>query len=156
MSSPWVVFDCMVVAQAMISRHGPAARCCELVRASELQLAWSDYVLQEIRELPPKLPPRLGLAADKVEAFILELAPHARHMADVPEVFENPFDRDDSHYVNLALASGAKLITSRDRDLLRLMDDRLASGREFRSRFPELQVLTPDELLTMLRSRQEQ
>jgi predicted nucleic acid-binding protein len=112
--------------------------------------------LQEIRELPPKLPRRLGLNAHQVEAFILELAPHVRHVARVPEVFENPFDRDDSHYVNLALASGARHITSRDRDLLRLMDEELVPGREFRKRFPELRILTPEELLTMFRGRQEQ
>ena len=117
-----VVFDCMIYAQAMISGKGPAAACMDLVRSADLIAVWSDYVLQEIRELPAKLPARLQLTSERVEVFILNLAPLIKHQGQVEAIYLNPFDPDDSHYVNLALAADASLITSRDRDLLRLMD----------------------------------
>ena len=147
---PPVVFDCMIFAQALISPRGPAAQCVERVRRGELRLVWSDYVLREIRELPPKLPPRFGLTAARVDAFILDVAPHVEYLAFVAEDYVNPFDRDDSHYVNLAVAAHATLITSRDGDLLRLMELERPEGREFGRRFPALRIVTPTQLLALL------
>ena len=148
---PSVVFDCMIYAQAMISGAGSAAACFEQVRSHGLRLVWSDYVLQEVRELPPKLPPRLKLTPQRVEAFIDEIAPLAIQVTLIADLFANPFDPDDSHYVNLALAAGADIITSRDADLLNLMDDKRPEGREFQLRFPQLRILPPEQLLEMLR-----
>jgi putative PIN family toxin of toxin-antitoxin system len=150
-TSTKVVFDCMVYAQAMISPAGPSAACFERVWAGELHLIWSDYVLREIRELPTKLPARLKLFPERVEAFIAVVAPFAEHVVQIPEIYVNPFDRDDSHYVNLAVARDASVISSRDGDLLRLMDEKLPEGYEFRRRFPHLQILPPDRLLEFLR-----
>ena len=135
----------------MISRTGPSAACLDRVRAGDLHLVWSDYVLQEIRELPAKLPARMKLTPERVEAFIADVAPFAEHIAEVAGLYTNPFDADDSHYVNLALASGANLITSRDGDLLRLMDQGRPEAREFSARFPHLQILLPEAVLEMLR-----
>jgi predicted nucleic acid-binding protein len=73
-----VVFDCVIYAQAIISHSGPAAACLDHVRAGELRLIWSDYVLQEIRELPQKLPTRLQVTLERVEIFILALASYVR------------------------------------------------------------------------------
>lgn len=147
-----VVFDCMIYAQAMISRTGPSAACLDHVRAGNLRLFWSDYVLQEIRELPGKLPARLKLTPERAEAFIADVAPFSEHITHVIHVYDNPYDRDDSHYVNLAVASGANLITSRDGDLLRLMDEARPEAREFRHRFPQLRILRPEEVLRLLRA----
>jgi putative PIN family toxin of toxin-antitoxin system len=141
----------MIYAQAMISRAGPSAACVDRVRSGDLYLVWSDYVLREIRELPTKIPLRLNLTPERVEAFIADVAPFAEHIAEVAELYTNPFDADDSHYVNLALASGASLITSRDGDLLRLMDQARPEARAFSARFPHLQILPPEAVLEMLR-----
>ena len=146
-----VVFDCMIYAQAMISPAGPSAACLDRVRSGDLHLVWSDCVLQEVRELPAKLPARLKLTLERVEAFIADVAPFAEHIAEVIELYKNPFDVDDSHYVNLALASGANLITSRDGDLLQLMDQTRPEAREFSRRFPHLQILPPEKVLEILR-----
>ncbi len=137
---PRVVFDCVIYAQAIISDRGPAAECLERVRAGELRLIWSDYVLQEIRELPEKLPTHLRVTLERVEIFILAIAPYVEHVLHIPEIYRNPFDPDDSHYVNLAAASNARLITTRDGDLLNLMDESRPEGRDFRRRFPDLQI----------------
>jgi putative PIN family toxin of toxin-antitoxin system len=142
----------MIFAQAMISRSGPSAACLGYVRSGSLQLFWSDYVLQEIRELPSKLPQRLNLTTERVEAFIADVAPYAERLTDVAELYENPFDLDDSHYVNLAVASGADLISSRDGDLLHLMDVTRPEAQEFQMRFPQLRILPPEQVLSLLRS----
>lgn len=85
-----IVFDCMIYAQAMISRTGPSAACVDHVRSGQLHLVWSDYVLREIRELPSKLPARFKLTSERVEAFISDIAPYAEHIASVVEVYEKP------------------------------------------------------------------
>ena len=70
---------------------------------------------------------------------------------DVPHVFDHPIDPDDSGYVDLALATGTKLIVSRDRHLLGLNNPAKPWSAEFRRRFPEFRVLTPEDLLVQLR-----
>jgi len=87
---PRVVFDCVVYAQPTISDRGPAAESLERVPAAELRLIWSDYVLQEIRELPEKLPTHLRVTLERVEIFILAIAPYVEHVLHIPEIYRNP------------------------------------------------------------------
>ncbi len=140
-------------AQAIISQKGPASACFDFVRSGDIRLYWSDYVLQEIRELPGKLPPRLLVTAERVDAFLFSLAPFIEHIAAVPHVYQNPFDPDDSHHIDLAIAAGATLIVSRDTDLLRLMDETLPHGRAFRQLYRQLEIFAPESLITHLRNR---
>jgi putative PIN family toxin of toxin-antitoxin system len=147
-----VVFDCVIFAQALISDSGPAAECVELARSGTIRLVLSDYVLTEIRELPSKLPARLLVTSERVEAFLNDVAPLAEMINDVPEIYRHPIDADDSHYVNLALAASATLITSRDRHLLDLMDESQPHGRTFRQQFPQLEIVRPEELVRRVRS----
>jgi putative PIN family toxin of toxin-antitoxin system len=147
-----VVFDCVVFAQALISDSGPAAQCVALARSGTIRLVLSDIVITEIRELPSKLPARLLVTSERVEAFLNEVAPLAEMIDDVPELYRHPVDADDSHYVNLALAASATLITSRDHHLLDLMDHSRPMGRDFRERFPQLEIVRPEVLVRRLRS----
>lgn len=146
-----VVFDCVVFAQALISESGPAAQCLELARSGTIRLMLSDYVVTEVRELPSKLPARLMVTSDRVEAFLQDVVPLAEMIEDIPEVYQHPVDVDDSHYVNLALAAAATLITSRDHHLLDLMDESQPLGRAFRQQFPRLEIVRPEELLRRVR-----
>jgi len=43
-----VVFDCNILAQALIRTSGSAGRCVERVLDGSVTLHWSDYVLAEI------------------------------------------------------------------------------------------------------------
>jgi putative PIN family toxin of toxin-antitoxin system len=147
-----VVFDCVVYAQAIINPDGPAGACLEFAREGVLSLCISDYLLREIRELPGKLAPRLNITPQKVQEFIEDLVSFSRWIADVPHLYTLERDPDDSHYINLALASDAKLISSRDRDLLDLMDLSFPTARDFQTRFPTLRILRPEELLHYVRS----
>ncbi|HEY4233418.1 MAG TPA: putative toxin-antitoxin system toxin component, PIN family [Lacipirellulaceae bacterium] len=65
-------------------------------------------------------------------------------------MFDFPRDPKDAHYVDLALAVNAKLIVSRDKDLLSLRDATTTDGRDFMSRFPALSILTPPEALKLI------
>jgi predicted nucleic acid-binding protein len=68
----------------------------------------------------------------------------------VPAVFTYDRDPDDAHYVDLAVAAQAKLIVSRDRDRLDLMDDRRQDSLAFKRRFPSLRILDPVQLIREL------
>lgn len=146
-----VVFDCVVYAQAIINPDGSAGACLDLCRKGALSLCVSDYVLGEIRELPGKLTPRLQITDAKIEQLVADVLSFSRRVGSVPDVYVLQRDADDSHYINLALAAHAKLITSRDRDLLDLMDSARPESIEFQRRFADLRILTPEQLLDHVR-----
>jgi putative PIN family toxin of toxin-antitoxin system len=148
-----VVFDCNVYFQALISRNGPAARCFSAVQDGRLELFTSPRVVEELRDvcLRPHIARRFRLSDARVAAFVAEIELVAKLMNEVPHVFDFTRDPDDSHYVDLAIASQARLIVSRDRDLLVLNDPHDPDGSEFQRRYPEISIVTPVELLTFLR-----
>jgi predicted nucleic acid-binding protein len=74
----------------------------------------------------------------------------------VPHVQEQwTYDRDpdDAHYVNLALAVGARLIVSRDKDLLDLMKESSQPGTALRAQHLEFRVLTPPQFLAIVEAQ---
>ncbi len=149
-----VVFDCNIFAQALISPTGSSGECVERVLDGQALLFWSEYVLQEIRRIPEKQTPRrLGVTTDKVEALIVRLAPLAHLVKDPPSVYQHPLDPKDSHYVDLAVASDAKLIVSRDKHLLNLTNSSKPGAAAFKTLFPHLEVWQPEQLLRLLRAR---
>jgi len=149
-----VVFDCNIFAGGLISPSGSAGECIERVLDGQLMLFWSEYVIGEIRRIPKKdTPRRLGVTDEKVEALLARLLPVCHLVENPPTLYQRPIDPKDSHYVNLALASQAKLIVSRDKHLLSLTNPTKPGASEFMAKFPQLQVLDPAQLLGMLRSR---
>jgi putative PIN family toxin of toxin-antitoxin system len=156
MSEAWerVVFDCNVFAGGLINPTGSAGECIERVLDGELLLFLSEFVIGEIRRIPQKeTPSRLGVTNEKVEALLSRLLPIAHLVENPPSVYQHPIDPKDSHYVDLAVASNAKLIVSRDKHLLNLSKPSRPGASEFIARFPQLQVLDPVQLLEMLRAR---
>jgi uncharacterized protein len=150
-----VVFDCPIYAQSLINPLGPAAACLSHVQTGRLTLFISNYVIKEIRELPRKVKPKLGVTPDRVERLIEDLAKYALTEDHVPDIYVHPHDPDDSHYVNLAIATNSRLIVSRDKHLLNLMDVSRSESRDFLSRFPFLRVIEPQTLLGELNSSPE-
>ena len=146
-----IVFDCNTFAQALISPNGPAGACITLVQQGKFSLFLSNYVLQEIRELPAKIKPKYGVDDAKVEALIHDLQKYAHFVTNVPSVDIHPIDPDDSHYIDLAVATESELIASRDRHLLALMDETQKLGKEFKERFPTLAIITPEALIERTR-----
>lgn len=144
------VLDCMVFAQALINPDGPAGECVVRGSGQQFTIVLSPQVLAEILELPQKLPVKYCVTDAKVIAFLDELMPTCLMIEHVPHVFAHPIDPDDSVYVDLALAAGARMIVSRDRHLLGLNNPEKPWSATFRQRFPDLRVLTVEELLGLL------
>lgn len=147
------VFDCVIFAQALINPKGPAGACLKAAESGDCLLHISPFVLQEIRELPTKLDERHGVTPDRVETLIDQAREYAILITDIPEIYVHPADPKDSAYVNLALATQSKLVVSRDRHLLSLMDATNPDGREFMRRFQELRILRPVDFLRELEAR---
>jgi predicted nucleic acid-binding protein len=70
---------------------------------------------------------------------------------DVPHILDYPRARQDEAYIDLAAASDATHLVSRDRDLLDLATDHALVAKEFRQRFPGLSILTPVAFLSVVR-----
>jgi putative PIN family toxin of toxin-antitoxin system len=149
-----VVFDCNIFLQALASPDGPAGRCVQLAIEGKVSLFLSPAVLEELRDVAsrPRVIAKLGLVADRVEQFLEAVEIAATVLTDFPETFAYRRDPDDAHYVNLAIAAGANLIVSRDRDLLGLMDPAKPESAKFRQRFPLLRIQEP---VAFLRDIQE-
>jgi putative PIN family toxin of toxin-antitoxin system len=153
MTSPErVVFDCNVYFQALISPAGPANRLLSLVFDRHASLYASAFVFSEVQSLFSDKRIRIKYCLDgaKVEGFLAAVRQYAIIIEAVPHVFDFPRDPDDAHYVDLAVAVDAKLIVSRDKDLLSLRDISQTEGRDFLNRFPDLLILTPPEALNLL------
>jgi uncharacterized protein len=149
-----VVFDCNVYFQAFISATGPAGKLLQAVNEKALSLFLSEFVLYELRDVlsRPHITAKFGFTEERVTVYLESLVDLATMVTDIPSVFEFSRDPKDAHYVDLALAAHAKLIVSRDKDLLSLRDSATAEGRDFLSRFPELLILTPPEAIALIES----
>jgi len=146
------VFDCNVFLQAMLSTRGASYACWQRSIAGDVKLFVCPRILEEIRELPSK--PRLQrftfFTLDVVEKFIEGILEIATLVADPPPVFTYPRDPDDTLYVDLAIATGALLIVSNDKDLLDLMNDTNPEGRQLRQTHPKFEAMTPGTFLARL------
>lgn len=146
MSAPIpAVFDCTVFTQALINPGGPAGGCLTAAQKGQVRVFVSDHVLEEIRELPTKLPARLSVTAEHVDRLLLDLAKYVELMENVPADFTYDRDPDDARYVNLAGAAHARFIVTRDRDLLDLM-----ASADFARRFPGLEILDPPAFVRLI------
>ncbi len=151
-----VVFDCNTFLQALAAPEGPAGRCVQLAMDGTVSLYLSPVVLEELRDVTghPKVIAKLHLATDRVEDFFEAIEIAATLLDGFPEVFSYQRDPDDAHYVNLALAADAKLIVSRDNDLLDLMDSSKPEAAEFQMHYPTLRILNPVGFLREVTTQQ--
>jgi putative PIN family toxin of toxin-antitoxin system len=147
------VFDCNIFAQALMNPRGPAGACLQAAFDGQIRLFVADFIFAEIRDLPNKpTPARAGVTTKKVEDLVQLLLIKTEFVAEVPELFRHPIDEDDSDYVNLALVGDTKRIVSRDRHLLNLNDASKPWSADFRSRFPQLRVVGPEQMLAEVRA----
>jgi putative PIN family toxin of toxin-antitoxin system len=150
-TSERVVFDCNIHVQAVLNPRGGAGACLALAKVGRVELFASEQIMAELREMPGRERLRkLGLSIASVEKHIARLAAFCRFITVVPSVFVHPIDPDDSLYVDLAVAVGAKIIVSRDRHLLNLIQPSIEWSKEFRERFPELRIVSVETFLAQL------
>lgn len=141
---PRVVFDCNIYFQALISPLGPSARCLIAAARGQVLLFCSESSVLEIRDVAgrPALRQKFAITEERLEQFIEAIRECAIFISEIADVYRHPFDPDDSHYINLAISCNARLLASRDRDLLLLMDTTRPEGRDFRERFPLVEILS--------------
>jgi putative PIN family toxin of toxin-antitoxin system len=128
--------------------EGRRSRACGW-RWSRAILVTSPVVLAELRRMPvhPGLRRFPRVTAEVVESFIGEIREVAVEVISPPPVFTYERDPKDSHYIDLAAAADASIVTSRDNDLMDLMKPGTPEADAFRRRFPMLRVLPPEVLL---------
>ena len=128
-----VVFDCNTFLQALASPNGPAGRCVQLAIDGKVELFLSPTVVEELHDVASraKVIAKLHLSHDRTQEFIEVIDVTAMLLMGFLEPFVYQRDPDDAHYVNLAVAADAKLIVSRDKDLLDLMDSTKPEAADF-------------------------
>jgi putative PIN family toxin of toxin-antitoxin system len=157
MNKDRLVFDCNVYAQALVDTNGPAGQCMSFVLADRVEVFLCPQIIQEIQELPQKkVGVKYGITETDILVFTKELLAHAVLFESFPTVYTHPIDPDDSMYVNLAVAAGAKLIVSNDNHLLNLNNPAKPWSQDFRQRFQDIQVFKPAEYLEDCRQRERQ
>jgi putative PIN family toxin of toxin-antitoxin system len=152
--TPRVVFDCNVLLQAAAREKSVAAKCLNLAENGLIQLIMSREVLAEVEDVlnRPEIRTHFPDLSDEiVGAFLKRLQKLSMLVRLVPKEFSYPRDEDDEPYINLAVATGATFIISRDRDLLDLMTGYTDDCKEFRQRFRSLRVVEPVEFLKLLK-----
>lgn len=141
------VFDCMVYLQAATSHQGPSFTCLSLVESNQVRLFVSPPILLEVRDVltRPKIRVKFPhLTPERADLFLQKLVSISVLISDVPDSGVTLRDPGDSPYLNLAMATNAAYLVSRDSDLLHLMQD-----PAIRSRFPRLAIIDPVEFLNV-------
>jgi putative PIN family toxin of toxin-antitoxin system len=143
---PDVVFDCNIFLQAISREAGPAATALRLVETGAIALHVSRPILREVRralaypEIRQKNP---RITDERVDAFLAQVSFRAVLHRNVPHAVDLPRDHNDEPYLDLAAAVGADYLVSRDNDLLSLMSNHSIEAKQFRQRFPSLQIVNP-------------
>src|SRR5687768_8931483 len=146
------VFDCNIFLQALANPLGSAGRCVQAALDGRFDLFLDRVVVDELIDVAsrPVVARKLRILPTRVSELITELNARAVFVNQVPAVFSYARDPDDAHYVNLAIATGAYLIVSRDKDMLDLMNDANPDGVRLRAQYPALHVLTPPAFLAVI------
>ena len=140
------VFDCNVYLQAIISRNGTAAKCLALARDRRITLYTSPSIVAEIEEVLFRPVVRALIphqSAELIESFIRGILTVSTSIHNVRPAFSFTRDPDDEPYLNLAIASGAHFLVSRDKDLLDLMTDYSDDAKDFRRRYRQISIVNP-------------
>ena len=150
-----IVFDANVFVQAVIRKSGAGFACTERVREGHVRLMMTASIYAEIREALLRMVrnekyPQVFLS--DATSLLTGIQSWAETHPEPPRALALDRDPDDEVYVSLAVATGATLLTTSDKDLLHLMDAETEIGAEFQSRFPDLAIVTPPEFLARVRA----
>ena len=154
MSRPGAVFDAVTFVQSLANPAGPAAACWQRVLAGEVTHFASEDTLAELADVVsrPKLAKKLAIDPDIARTFLAAVRRGSVVVPDVPSRFTYPRDPKDEPLVNLALAAGARYLVTWDNDLLDLMTAGNADGTRLKAQAPDLAILTPPEMMRILRA----
>jgi putative PIN family toxin of toxin-antitoxin system len=144
------VFDTVTLLQAAANPAGPAGGCLRLVTENTVTLHMSADGFAELEDVlsRPKLRKKFPLLTDEnVAGFVQGLRALAQVRGEVPTAFHYLRDPDDEHILNLAIATGATYIVTRDNDLLDLTAEGNADGVALKTLHPAVRILDPVSFL---------
>lgn len=110
----------MIFLQATGSR-GPAFQLLRLVEAKTIELLVCPEIIAELRDVlqRPKVQRQFPvLTAEFVETYVARIEQVSTMVSSVPRLVRLDRDPDDEIYLNLAIASKADVLVTRDDDLL--------------------------------------
>ena len=146
----------MIFLQAAARPNGPAAALLELVEIDELELFVSEACLEEIREvlIRPSLQRKFpSLTISTVRDFLDRIRVCSVYSASVPSSFVLERDPKDAKYIDLAIATKADFLVTRDKDLLDLREQGSLLMQIFEKLEWECKIVDPFEMLSYLRNR---
>lgn len=144
------VFDCVAFVQAVLSGRGPAFACLLLAEEKQFTLYLSPEILDEVKRTLDKPALRRKYATltdERIASFLDWVVNFGTVVQNSPQVFSHRRDPKDEPYLNLAIATQAPFLVSRDKDLLDLMKD-----EEFRKACPGLTIIDPVAFLKHVRN----
>ena len=100
-----------------MSKAGPAVTCLELIEQDRIRLVMCEAVLAEIKDVlsrPNLRESNPNLTDEKVESLIDLILQRAEFVENVPTHFNYSRDASDEPYLNLAIATRAVFLVSRD------------------------------------------
>jgi putative PIN family toxin of toxin-antitoxin system len=145
------VFDSTALLQAATNRKGPAGACLTFVDEGRVKLFISAALLEEVRDVLSRPDFRKAfptLTDENVQNFLEHLVDKGHTVEDIPAAYRLNRDPDDEPFVNLAIASQAAFLVSRDKHLLDVMND-----VAFRKAYPALTILDPVAFLKHVRAQ---
>jgi len=119
-------------------------------RESLFSLAVSRETLSELRDVLSRseLRQEFSLITDEKVSQLIDLLLFKGNLfRNVPRRISFPRDAADEAYLNLAIATGATFLVTRDTDLLDLMRWDTEESRDFQQRFRHLKILDPTSFL---------
>lgn len=102
---------------------GPPAALLELVEVGALELLVSDACIEELREVltRPSLQRKFpSLSISSVQDFLDRIQACSVYSVNIANIFVLDRDPKDAKYVDLAIATKADFLVTRDKDLLDL------------------------------------
>jgi uncharacterized protein len=133
-----VVLDPGVLVSAVLSRSGAPAGIIDAWRDGEFDLIVSPLLLDELEDVLLRLQFRDYATAEQVRAYVDGLAVEGVAFDDPADRARVTRDPDDDYLFALAVAAGADLLVSGDKDLTSVSD-------------PPCAVLAPRAFLDRLR-----
>ena len=146
----------MIFLQAAARPMGPAAALLELVEIGALDLLVSDVCIEELREVltRPSLQRKFpSLTISAVSNFLDRIQACSVYSVNIANVFVLDRDPKDAKYVDLAIATKADFLVTRDKDLLDLREKGSPLLQTFEKLEWQFKIVDPVEMLTFLRKK---
>ena len=123
MTPPEAVFDAMCDLQAVTNHDGPAWAAMALSDSGLLKIIASEETLKEVVDIlsRPNLVKKFPSLIGRRGLFLSIIRTVAEVRPDPPKAVSLPRDPKDEPYLNLAVASGAAYLVTRDKNMLDLM-----------------------------------